>query len=130
MPEPSCRHGETPYTPLSAEDWLSLLEVVAEGGVQLLVSTHTGSRVAFLAEQDLLNLQVAAARQSVAWVLTPRERQVLTLIEQGLSAAHIAEYLGVAPRTVVQHLATARRKYGVHTSAQAAARARGAGDLG
>lgn len=130
MPELSSRGGETPEAALSAEDWLSLLEVVAEGGVRLLVSTHTGGRVVFLAEQDLVELHEAAARRDVAPVLTPRERQVLALVEQGLSAAHIAEHLGVAPRTVVQHLAAARRKYGVPTSAQAAVRARAAGDLG
>jgi ATP/maltotriose-dependent transcriptional regulator MalT len=44
--------------------------------------------------------------------LTPREREVLTLVAQGLSDAEIAERLVVSPHTVHRHVANIRRKLG------------------
>jgi DNA-binding CsgD family transcriptional regulator len=42
--------------------------------------------------------------------LTPREREVLTLVAQGLSDAEIAERLIVSPHTVHRHVANVRAK--------------------
>jgi DNA-binding CsgD family transcriptional regulator len=53
--------------------------------------------------------------------LSGRERQVLTLVGQGLSDAAIGARLGVSPRTVESQLASARRKLGARTRHQAAA---------
>jgi DNA-binding CsgD family transcriptional regulator len=114
----------------SPQDWLRLLDAVAGGQLRVVVQGSGGSRAVLVSEDDLRRLEDAAERsRPVAVVLTPRERDVLLHVERGLSSAGIADALGVAPGTVVQHLAAARRKYGVRSSGAAAARAREAGHL-
>lgn len=61
--------------------------------------------------------------------LTAREREVLGLVADGLSGRDIGKRLGLASNTVAQHLASVRRKYGVHTSRAAVDIARRAGEL-
>ncbi|WP_194906524.1 response regulator transcription factor [Quadrisphaera sp. INWT6] len=124
MPDSTSRL-DIPSQAASAASWASLLQAVADGGVRVVLSTDDGSRVALLAEKELLDLQQAAdGRERDRVVLTARERQALLLVEEGLSTAQVAERLDIAHGTVVQHLAAARRKYGVRTSVEAAARAR------
>ncbi|MEQ6901998.1 LuxR C-terminal-related transcriptional regulator [Nocardioides sp. YIM 152588] len=53
--------------------------------------------------------------------LTPRERQVVDLVVQGLTDADIADRLGVARRTVQTQLASARAKLGAESRAHLAA---------
>jgi DNA-binding CsgD family transcriptional regulator len=53
--------------------------------------------------------------------LTPREREVLTLVGEGLRNAEIAEALWVSPATVRKHLENIYEKLGVHTRTAAAA---------
>lgn len=55
--------------------------------------------------------------------LTPREREVLTLIAQGLSNAAVAEELFISEATVKTHLARVMMKLGVREKAQAVAAA-------
>ncbi|MFF4120530.1 response regulator [Streptomyces sp. NPDC001714] len=50
--------------------------------------------------------------------LTPREREVMTLVATGLSNGHIAERLFVAPVTVKTHINRAMSKLGVRDRAQ------------
>lgn len=61
-------------------------------------------------------LEEAAARQQVA-VLTPRERDVLEGLAQGLPNKTIAYDLGISSRTVEVHRASIMAKLGVHTLA-------------
>jgi DNA-binding CsgD family transcriptional regulator len=58
--------------------------------------------------------------------LSGREREVLTLVGQGLSDTAIGARLGISPRTVESQLASARRKLGARTRHQAAAMLLGA----
>ncbi len=51
--------------------------------------------------------------------LTPRERDCLRLLGQGLSTADVATDLGIRKSTLESHLAAARRKLGVATTRQA-----------
>lgn len=59
--------------------------------------------------------------------LSERERQVLTLIVDGLSNQEIGERLGVSPRTVQGHVASAMRKTTTRTRTQLAVHALRAG---
>jgi DNA-binding CsgD family transcriptional regulator len=53
--------------------------------------------------------------------LTPRERQILELVADGLTNAQIAERLWLSPGTVRRHLENVYEKLGVHTRTAAAA---------
>jgi two-component system, NarL family, response regulator DevR len=55
--------------------------------------------------------------------LTPRERQVLDLLGEGLTIGQIASRLSISPRTVETHVAKLYRKLGVRTRVQAISRA-------
>lgn len=50
--------------------------------------------------------------------LTPREREVLQLLAQGLRAREIAERLGISQKTVEAHKANIYTKLGVRRLAQ------------
>lgn len=62
-----------------------------------------------------------AATQAVGTPLTPRERQVLTLLADGLGNKSIAARLGISDHTVKAHVAAVFEKLGVSTRAEAAA---------
>ena len=51
--------------------------------------------------------------------LTPREREVLQALAQGLDSQEIANHLSVAPRTERNHMASILAKLGVHSRLQA-----------
>jgi DNA-binding CsgD family transcriptional regulator len=61
-------------------------------------------------------------RTSVDAGLTPREREVLALVAEGLTNTEIAGSLWVAPSTVAKHLEQAYRKLGVRSRTAAVAR--------
>ena len=63
-------------------------------------------------------LWAARRRRAAAEVdagLTPREREVLDLVAQGMTNAEVARLLWIAPGTVRRHLENAYAKLGVHT---------------
>ncbi|HEV8421208.1 MAG TPA: response regulator transcription factor [Actinomycetota bacterium] len=59
--------------------------------------------------------------------LTPRERQVLALLAEGLSTRQIAKRLGLSDRTVESHIGNVYQKLEVRTRVQALYRAAGLG---
>jgi DNA-binding NarL/FixJ family response regulator len=65
----------------------------------------------------------ARAHSGIAGSITPREREVLTLLAEGLTMRQIGSRLGLSPRTVESHVAKLYRKLGVRTRVQAVARA-------
>jgi DNA-binding NarL/FixJ family response regulator len=117
--------------PLSRDSWNNLLEAVAGGDQELVVHAPSGRRIVLVAESQLTRLRRASnsdhAKPQTS--LTPRERQILLLLEEGRSGADVARDLGVAANTVAQHLAATRRKLGVRTSANAVRAARDHGLL-
>jgi len=56
--------------------------------------------------------------------LSPRERDVLRLIEEELTDRQIAESLGISSRTVATHVSSILHKLGVRNRAEAARRYR------
>lgn len=70
----------------------------------------------------------AASRTDVT-PLTPREREIVALVAQGLTSRQIAEELVVTERTVDTHLEHVRGKLGVRSRAQITAWAAASGIL-
>jgi pimeloyl-ACP methyl ester carboxylesterase/DNA-binding CsgD family transcriptional regulator len=69
-----------------------------------------------------------AARDDAAFAsLSPREREVLALVSEGLANAEIAERLGISDKTVRNHVSNLFDKLGVWTRAQAIVFARDRG---
>lgn len=73
------------------------------------------------AEQVLLDLGRAIARQFAAWKLTAAEREVALLLLQGHGHKQIAGITGRSERTVRQHAVSAYRKAGLGGRAELAA---------
>lgn len=55
--------------------------------------------------------------------LSPRQRQVLQALAEGLTTKQIALRLGLHPRTVALHVAALKARFGSHTRAQSVDRA-------
>ena len=68
-----------------------------------------------------------AARTS--FVLTPREREMLTLLAAGLTAVEIAEQLVISRETVKSHVRSAMLKLGTRTRTHAVVRALISGEI-
>jgi DNA-binding NarL/FixJ family response regulator len=85
---------------------------------------------AILAPQVAAHVLHRAARPPAQMAfpeLTPRERDVLRLIASGRANGEIAPALGIAPKTVGNHVSAIFLKLGVATRAEAIVRARDAG---
>jgi len=61
---------------------------------------------------------------STAHDLTDREREVLSLLAQGHSTRHIAQYLSISPATARNHIQNSLHKLNVHSRLEAVAYAR------
>ena len=61
--------------------------------------------------------------------LTPRQAEILTLLDEGLTNTEIADRLFVSPRTVENHVSAVLSKLGSATRDEAVTRARSAGLL-
>lgn len=86
---------------------IAALRLVAAGDV------YTDARIARLLSND--------PGLSVHSKLTPREREILGLLAQGLTGELIAHRLFLSPATVRTHIGNATRKLGASTRAQAVA---------
>jgi RNA polymerase sigma factor (sigma-70 family) len=62
--------------------------------------------------------EVQAERDRVLVALTPREREVLDLVTQGLHNREVGERLAISPRTVEVHKARVMAKLGARTLAE------------
>lgn len=80
-----------------------------------------------VARRMLAHLSGGDARRDPFPELTPRERQVLALLADGLPTATIATRLGLSPKTVTNHASTVFAKLQVTGRAEAVERARRAG---
>jgi DNA-binding CsgD family transcriptional regulator len=64
---------------------------------------------------------------SATRLLTPREKDVLSLVAQGFAGKQVARHLGISPKTVEQHKTRIFSKLGVPNQAAAVSVALGAG---
>jgi two-component system response regulator NreC len=97
--------GASGYMPKRAapDDLVSAIRVVSQGNVFLYPS------LAKLLVRDYLERSETGAQRE-ADVLTPREREVLTLIAEGHTSREIAEALTISPKTVDRHRENIMRK--------------------
>jgi two-component system response regulator NreC len=102
--------GASGYVPkrAAADDLVSAIRVVAQGQVFLYPS------LARLLVQDYLHRETADQAEK-ADLLTPREREVLTLIAEGLTNREIAEALVISVKTVDRHRENIMHKLNLHS---------------
>jgi pimeloyl-ACP methyl ester carboxylesterase/DNA-binding CsgD family transcriptional regulator len=101
--------------------------VVLEGDAHLPWQGELDDVLAAVA--PFLGIAPPSVREAAVEVeeLSPREREVLRLVADGLSDGDIAERLVLSPHTVHRHVANILRKLGLHSRAAAAAHAARAG---
>jgi DNA-binding NarL/FixJ family response regulator len=77
---------------------------------------------------DFMTVAAPAPEEDLAFAaLSPREREVLDLLSEGLGNAQIAERLSISEKTVRNHVSSVFDKLGVWTRAQAIVFARDRG---
>lgn len=89
---------------VEVEEFLSAIERASEH--EVVIAGPAAASVGKIAEG-------IERRRSVSFRLTHREREVLSIAAEGLTAREIAERLGVRERTVTTHLARIYGKLGV-----------------
>jgi ATP/maltotriose-dependent transcriptional regulator MalT len=119
----------------SLEDALDLLAESAAPYEAALSRLALSRTLVSLGRVDAAEAEAKRAREALARLgasrdvsrsggigeLTPREREVLTLIAEGLGDGEIAERLTVSPHTVHRHVANVRTKLGLPSRAAAVA---------
>lgn len=90
------------------EDLLSAVRAVAAGG------TYIDPAVAGALVNRALGRQEMASGEEAFEQLTPRERQILQMVANGLANKEIASALDVAVKTVMAHRANLMDKLGIH----------------
>lgn len=103
--------GAAGYIPKRAapDDLVAAIRVVAQGNVFLHAT------LAQFLVRDVLQEPHSRADDDG---LTPREREVLTLIAEGLTSREIAERLIISPKTVDRHRENIMTKLNLHTRAE------------
>jgi DNA-binding NarL/FixJ family response regulator len=101
--------GASGYVPkrAAADDLVSAIRIVAQGQVFLYPS------LARLLVQDYLQRETVEQPEKTD-LLTPREREVLTLIAEGLTNREIAEALVISVKTVERHRENIMHKLNLH----------------
>ena len=109
--------GVNGYIPknIGLKEFSSALTQILGGMVYVPASIANPSIAGSADEIPIAELEVAAT-------LTPRQKDVLTLVVKGNSNKEIAKELGLGEGTVKVHLASLFRTLGVHTRSAAAAK--------
>lgn len=105
------RCGAEGYVPKSAPsgDVVDAIQSAARGDVYLHPSVTR-----FLL-QNFLNRPAADGTVDSYASLTPREREILTLVANGLTNQEIADQLSLSPNTVHRHRTSLMQKLGLHS---------------
>ena len=103
--------GASGYVPKRAapDELLTAIRVTAEGEVYLYPS------LAKLLVQDYLGEGQTSRHESSLNLLTDREKEVLTLLADGLSNSEIGEQLSISPKTVARHRENIMAKLNLHS---------------
>lgn len=89
-------------------DFTTAVRTVADG------RTHFGPAVAKVVQRMVSN----ARNPATTTELSPRERDVLRFLAEGMSSKEIADRLGLSVRTVENHRGSIARRTGLHSVAQ------------
>jgi DNA-binding NarL/FixJ family response regulator len=103
----------------TTEDFVGTIRSVAEG-VDVVPPALTGTLLAHIAGHAVSR---DAPGLGAAVRLTPREREIMALIAEGLSNKEIAQRLRIAIHTVKSHVHNILEKLALHSRLQVAARA-------
>jgi DNA-binding NarL/FixJ family response regulator len=101
----------------TVEELLSTI-VAAADGKHILPPELTSALFAQIAREASVREEAA---ETDAVRMTPREREVIVLIKEGLSNKRIAGRLDIAPQTVKSHVRNIMEKLALHTRLQIAA---------
>lgn len=101
----------------TVEELLSSIVAVADGQ-HILPAEMTSALFSQIAREAATR---EPAPETDAARLTPREREVIVLIKEGLSNKRIAGRLDIAPQTVKSHVRNIMEKLAVHTRLQISA---------
>jgi DNA-binding NarL/FixJ family response regulator len=116
---------------LSPDAILRALRDFCRSGSLPMSRTMAARAFAFLQQQiadgEPMPVDPGPTENPAARLLTPREREVIELVEQGATDREIAERLIIAERTVKVHLQSIFRKLDARNRTDAAARYRGRG---
>lgn len=99
------------------DDFVGTIRSVAEGA-RVLPPTMTGTLFSQIARVAVQRGRDAALE---AVHMTPREREVISLIADGMSNKEIAQNLDIATHTVKSHVRNVMEKLALHTRLQIAA---------
>jgi DNA-binding NarL/FixJ family response regulator len=103
----------------SLDEFVKTIQSVAQGS-NVLPPTMTSSLFSQIA-REMVNGRDSGSAASAAVALTPREREVIDLISEGLSNKGIAARLHVSVHTVKSHVRNVMEKLALHTRLQVAA---------
>ncbi|MGA0919518.1 MAG: response regulator transcription factor [Gemmatimonadaceae bacterium] len=88
---------------------------------ELQLAIDTVSRGGRYCSPEVARLEAELPTTDALTILTEREREILTLVANGLTARDISARLGIAERTVNFHKKNLKARLGVTTTAQAVA---------
>lgn len=88
---------------------------------ELQLAIDTVSRGGRYCSPEVARLEAELPTTDALTILTEREREILTLVANGLTARDICARLGIAERTVNFHKKNLKARLGVTTTAQAVA---------
>lgn len=107
-----------------------------DGSLDGMLSALRGARAGYFSVDPSLLTAMFEPREKAApappdevSILTPRERQLLEMMSQGMSSRMIARELGISPNTSRGYSKSLYRKLGVHSQLEAIAVARQLGLL-
>jgi DNA-binding NarL/FixJ family response regulator len=87
---------------------------------QVVKAVEVAQKGELVAPRQLLRYILTKSRAPSVDDLSPRQREILVLVAEGLSNAEIAGRLYLSESTIKQHLRAAYKLLGVHTRAEAA----------